>query len=233
VYRTSGEPSTPRARTGAARPDILRPLPGLSPYHYLGALLLALLHASLPTHWLPFVLFGHAHRWPRRKILRVTFLAGGGHVTATTALGFAVAWVGKETAERVEAAARPVAAAVLFVSALYFLARDLFAGRDTHSKSVHTAGGTGAVVALVAFLTFSPCGALLPAFFVAGPHGWGAVVILAALVGIVTIAAILVLVALAYEGASRVDLHVFERYEGRLIASLLAALGLAVLLLEP
>jgi hypothetical protein len=204
----------------------------VSPYHYLVALLLALLHASIPTHWLPFVLFGHARKWPRRQILRVTLLAGGGHVLATTALGFVAAWIGRETAERIETAARPVAAAVLFVAALYFLARDLFAGRDPHSKSVHAAGNVGAVAALVALLTFSPCGALLPAFFVAGPYGWRAVVSLAVLVGVVTIAAILVLVAVAYEGASRVDLHGFERYEGRLVAALLAALGLVVLLVH-
>ena len=203
----------------------------MNPFHYVLALLVALGHALLPTHWLPFVLFGRSQRWSKRRVQGVSLLAGGGHVVATTLLGVVAAWIGIETAERIGRAFRPVAASLLVLGALYFLARDLFAGEDPHSEKVHAAGKTGTVIALVAFLTFSPCEALVPAFFLAGPYGWGAVATLAALVSAVTVAAILVLVSVAYEGAARVDLHRFERYEGRLYAGFFGALAAGVIFL--
>lgn len=200
----------------------------MSPVTYLLALLVALGHALLPTHWLPFVLFGRAQRWSRRRVLGIAFLASGGHVLATAVLGLLAARVGAETADRIGSAFRPVAAALLVLGALYFVARDLFAGKDPHSERVHAAGRTGALVSLVTFLTFSPCGALVPAFVLAGPHGWRAVATLALLVSAVTVVAIVLLVAVAYEGAARVDLHRFERYEGRLYAGFFAALAAQV-----
>jgi hypothetical protein len=198
---------------------------------YILALLVALGHALLPTHWLPFVLFGHAQRWSRRRVLGVALLAAGGHIAATTLLGLVAAKMGKETAEWIGRAFRPVAASLLVLGAVYFLARDLFAGRDSHSEPVHRAGKTGGVVALVVLLTFSPCEALVPAFFLVGPQGWTAFLNLALLVSAVTVAAILVLVAVAYEGAARVDLHRFERYEGRLYAGFFAVLAAEVIFL--
>ncbi|HTK97058.1 MAG TPA: hypothetical protein VL379_03450 [Pseudomonadales bacterium] len=57
-------------------------------------LTVALLHAALPTHWLPFVLAGRRQNWARGKTLAIAALAGSGHVLFTIAIGAAIAGFG-------------------------------------------------------------------------------------------------------------------------------------------
>lgn len=51
---------------------------------------IALVHAALPTHWLPFVLAGRAQKWSSGRTLAITAAAGGGHAAFTSVLGLLV-----------------------------------------------------------------------------------------------------------------------------------------------
>src|SRR5207237_6594600 len=79
----------------------------------------AFLHASLPTHWMPFVMVGRARQWPRRKVLGVVALAGGGHVIVTTALGVAIAWLGFEMSQRFEEMVHWAIAGLLLAAGIF------------------------------------------------------------------------------------------------------------------
>src|ERR1044072_3620250 len=50
-------------------------------------LLVAFLHAALPTHWLPFVIVGRGQGWGAGKTLTVAAGAGIGHTLSTMLLG--------------------------------------------------------------------------------------------------------------------------------------------------
>ena len=41
-----------------------------------GALLLSLLHAAIPNHWAPVLAVARAERWPLRRAVGVTAVAG-------------------------------------------------------------------------------------------------------------------------------------------------------------
>ncbi len=50
---------------------------------------LGLVHTVIgPDHYLPFIVIGRARRWPLRKTLAVSFLAGLGHILSSVVLGF-------------------------------------------------------------------------------------------------------------------------------------------------
>lgn len=83
----------------------------------------AFLHAALPTHWLPFVLAGRAHKWSHAKTLVVTTLAGGGHVLFTIALGAIVAWFGIAVDRWTEGVFPWLAGGVLIAFGCWYLRR--------------------------------------------------------------------------------------------------------------
>src|SRR5580698_5591052 len=56
--------------------------------------IVAFLHSTIPTHWLPFVLAWRSQRWSRARLMAVTAFAASGHVLFTTALGVVVVWLG-------------------------------------------------------------------------------------------------------------------------------------------
>src|SRR5438477_9851560 len=77
----------------------------------LGALSIAALHALIPSHWLAFAVVARAQRWPMRRTLSLTALAGAGHVLMTIVLGIAVAAVGKSLLRSIPPALEHAAAA--------------------------------------------------------------------------------------------------------------------------
>jgi ABC-type nickel/cobalt efflux system permease component RcnA len=64
-----------------------------------GSLTLSVLHALIPSHWLPFVTIGQTERWSLRQTLTVTAIAGLAHTVSTTLLGVLVGLAGWQLAE--------------------------------------------------------------------------------------------------------------------------------------
>ncbi len=228
----------------------------------IAGLTVAFLHASLPTHWLPFVLAGRRQAWSRNKTLTITALAGSGHVLFTIALGVAVAWFGI-TLDRLIGGVFPfIAAGILICVGLYFVTRhghghDHFGGhghRESHNAAhAHenghpdhepaTAGlaiGTSkmrvsdrtVIIGLLAALTLSPCEGFLPVFIAGVKFGWSGFAVLCAVLGIATLAGMMLLTWLTLIGFQHAKFDRFERYESKILGALLISLGVAVLILE-
>src|SRR5688500_18254501 len=64
-----------------------------------GTVLLAVVHALIPNHWLPLVAVAKAEQWKPKEVTTVTFFAALAHVTGTVALGIILGVIGKELAE--------------------------------------------------------------------------------------------------------------------------------------
>jgi nickel/cobalt exporter len=124
----------------------------LSPVRSLAAMLLgtisiAALHALIPSHWLAFAIVGRARRWPMRRTLTVTLLAGSGHVLLTTVLGFVVAFAGKALIQLIPPQAEHAATAgLLIVLGAYFVASAQRSGGHSHA---HEHGQENAFAGLV------------------------------------------------------------------------------------
>ncbi len=102
----------------------------------LAGLIAALLHASLPTHWLPFVVAARAQGWSIQKTLGVNLAAGGGHVVFTAFLGFLIAWVGISLPEEMEHWTGWVGGMALISLGVYAIWRDR-RGKDPHILGHH------------------------------------------------------------------------------------------------
>jgi nickel/cobalt exporter len=72
-----------------AQPELLAPIAATG-------VVVAFLHAAIPTHWLPFVLAARGQGWSRARTLGVVALAGTGHVLLTALLGALLVFAGVE-----------------------------------------------------------------------------------------------------------------------------------------
>ena len=221
-------------------------------------LVAALLHASLPTHWLPFVLAARAQGWSMQKTLGINLAAGGGHVLFTAFLGFLIAWAGVSLPDHFEHWAVYTGGLALIALGAFAIWRHR-AGRDPHllghhhdahchhglpglpdSHEVHH--HTGAVVAahpvrsqaltiggLFALVSLSPCEAFLPIYVAGAGHGWSGFLVLTGVLVIGTIGGMLLLTWLTFHTVERMKFKWLERNEGAIIGVVLVALGTFVL----
>ncbi len=221
----------------------------------VGTLTIAALHALIPSHWLAFALVGRAKRWPVRRTLFVTILAGTGHALLTMILGLLVASVGKGLQRAIPPQAEHAATSgILILLGLYFvlpILRARLAGRppsphseeEPHDQAGSHAGHSHADHApdtlaqrlgsapsmmgvLVLGMTLSPCLDLLSVYVAASALSWPSLLLIGLLMATTTVAIMSLLVWLALRGLELLRLSWLERNEGLVVGVLLIALGI-------
>ena len=203
-----------------------------------GGFLAALLHAALPTHWLPFVAVGRAQGWSGAVTLAVAALAGAAHILSTAVVGSLLTVAG-EMAPWLTHVMPYAAAAVLAGFGVWYLYRAvartpaLAGGGVPVSESMSAerprVTDAAAIWGLVGFLAASPGEALLPVYVGAGVHGWGVVLLLTLAFAAGTILGMVLLTGLAMAGVERFKLQRWTRFEGVALGLVLLALSLFVL----
>ena len=195
-----------------------------------GTLLIAALHAVMPTHWLSFVLVARAQRWTRGRMLRVVLFSGLGHVMTTALVGLLAAALGKTAVLALEEHMdTPRPAMILLAFGLYYLVLGWRRSGHRHCQHDHSQdpirADRMAVGALFLEMTLSPCETLIPLFFAAGALPWTSLLIMAFLTSAVTLSLMAGLALLGLAGYSKIAFPWLERNERLVVGFLLAALG--------
>ena len=214
-----------------------------------GTVLIAALHALIPSHWLAFAVVGRQQGWTTRRTLTVTTLAGAGHVLLTVVLGLLLVGVGKQfTAKIPPVLEHAVTATLLIALGLYFLRAALRGGRHgghSHGHNLTDEGGTAehggvsgrfvrnptVVGALVLGMTLSPCLDLLSVYVAASSRPWPVLLLISLLMAVITIGLMTALVWLTLRGLQKLNLHWLEHNEGLAIGVLLMLLGVLLFFL--
>jgi sulfite exporter TauE/SafE len=202
-------------------------------------------------HSLPFVVLGKANGWSLRKTLGLTTVCGIGHVLSSVVLGLLGIGLGTAVAnlEAVEASRGSLAAWTLIVFGLVYagwaFARRRRSTRYAHQHDglVHTHADRGtthehtthrttvAITAWSLFIIFvlGPCEPLIPLLMIpAAGMGTGAVILVTAAFGIVTVGTMLGLVTLAYYGLRLQRMHWIERHAHIMAGLAIAASGVVI-----
>ncbi len=88
------------------------------------------------------------------------------------------------------------------------------------------------IIGLLAALTFSPCEGFLPVFVAGAKFGWSGFLVLCVTLAVATLAGMMLLTWLTLLGFQHARFDRFEKHEGKILGSLLIALGLVVLIVE-
>ncbi|HLN80209.1 MAG TPA: hypothetical protein VK392_03360 [Thermoanaerobaculia bacterium] len=196
------------------------------------------LHTAAPDHWVPFVALGRARDWSSRRTMGVTLLCGFGHVTVSALFGLAGLLFGvtliKSVGERMSALAPLLLIGFGVLYALWGLKRafapQLHGHPHRHYDHVHPESRTS-VWTLFLLFSADPCVAVVPLMFAAAPLGLGRTLGIVLLYEAATLATMLVLVLSARAGARLLRAPALERYGDAAAGGVIAAIGLAVVLL--
>ena len=192
------------------------------------AILIAALHATLPTHWMPFVLVGRAQGWRPRQILGVVAVAGLGHAVVTCLLGLLFAWVGDRVVDRLQGFEVPFTVAVLGLFGAWFLWKGR--GHSEAAGHVHEVnlGDRTAAISLILMLSLQPCGAAMPLFLSLGPMvPWTSMVLAALIMSGVTVLVMVGLTSATLAGVRQPQLEWAEHNEKLVVGALFFVLAAA------
>jgi nickel/cobalt transporter (NicO) family protein len=206
---------------------------------FLGSLLLSLIHALIPNHWIPLIAIGKTEKWSVRRTLWATTITGFSHTLSTIIVGIIVGIAGYKLSsgyQVVSTVAAPVILAGLgFIYVVLDLRNSHHHHHHHHGLHEHTPQQSGkagksrwhsilASLSIAMFLT--PCIEIEAYYFQAGTIGWSGILIVSAVYLLVTLLVMLLLVFLGIKGIQTFNTHFLEHHEKGITGIILIGLGL-------
>ncbi|MFZ5973773.1 MAG: hypothetical protein ACOYXA_19505 [Bacteroidota bacterium] len=194
---------------------------------FAGSLVLSILHALIPNHWLPVLAISRKENWSIGETTYVTFLSGLSHALSTILIGVVIGWLGVRLAENITSFAHLIAPIILIALGLFYIYQH---HRHKHfhlhpqSKPLSK---NKIVIGLAVAMFFSPCFEIEAYFLIAGAHGWKQVALLAILYTVVTVTGMVIWVRLAYRGLFKLNWHALEHNAGIITGVTLVVTGIA------
>jgi putative Mn2+ efflux pump MntP len=223
---------------------------------FFASLLLSVIHASIPNHWLPLIAIGKTEKWTLSEIMFGTAVTGFAHTLSTVIIGIIVGVVGYKLSASYGIISGIIAPAILVVLGAIYIIFDLKGTKHSHShftldKSHHdrdhdhehhhdhphilsvtqqtnkkTKWAVLSTLSLGMFLT--PCLEIEAYYFQASTIGWVGIWIVSAVYTFVTVGTMMLLVYLGMKGVKNIRSHFLEAHEKRISGIVLIVVGLVV-----
>ena len=192
-----------------------------------GSIIISVLHALIPNHWLPVLAIGRKEGWDLGETTRVTFVAGLAHVVSTVIIGILLGVIGKELSSSLESFTRVIAPSILILMGIYFI-RQHYEHKHfhIHEKEIEKKPRRSIIMALVIAMFLAPCMEIEAYFLMAGASGWYMMALIAAIYTIITIAGMLLWIRIVYKGLLKLNWHKWEHNAGIITGLTLVITGL-------
>lgn len=193
----------------------------------VGSITLSLIHALIPSHWLPLVTIGKAQGWDNARMARTTALAGLAHTVSTTLVGLLVSFAGVQFAQKEWLISGWIVPAILLAWGIWFLVQHYRHHAHSHIHGEQLRGRTypQLLASLVVMMFLSPCLEINAYFLSAGAQGIRAVATVALIYNLLTIGGMLLMATLTFKGLSHLD-HRWARHEQLITGLTLICLAL-------
>jgi nickel/cobalt transporter (NicO) family protein len=207
---------------------------------FIGSLVLSLIHALIPNHWLPLIAVSKTEEWTQSQTMWATIITGIAHIVSTIFIGIVVGLIGYKLAASYAVISETVAPSILIGLGLVYIVLDFRSHHHHHhdinldivepgmKKSRWIAILTTLSVAM--FLT--PCIEIEAYYFQAGTIGWTGIFIVSAVYLFTTVVVMLFLVYWGIKGARSFKSHYLEHHEKRISGLVLIVLGILALLVK-
>jgi putative Mn2+ efflux pump MntP len=210
----------------------------------LGSVLLSIVHALIPMHWLPIITIAKAEKWTDIQSVIATSIIAFFHMFSTVLVGVCVAFLGYRLSLIYEVYAKIFASLILILIGLYYLCNELMHKlghkwtflhfHHHHHEHVPTSPKNFKSLVLsmstVGFLT--PCLELETYYIGVGPYGWKAIGLVSLIYMLITIFLIVLLVYLGLKGVNSLKFAFFEKYEYQIIGAIMLLIGVSIYLLD-
>ena len=193
----------------------------------IGSLLISLLHAVIPNHWLPVLAIGRKEGWTLAETTRVTFISGLAHVVSTVLIGLLLGLIGSELTEHIEDFTKIIGPSILILMGFYFI-RQHFQHHHFHLEGdlVKKKSKKSIIIGLVLAMFLSPCMEIEGYFLLAGSQGWYLLAAISAIYSIITIAGMVIWIRVVYKGLLKLNWHKWEHNAGIITGLVLIITGI-------
>ncbi len=192
-----------------------------------GALIISLLHAVIPNHWLPIIAIGRKEQWTTAEVTKVTFACAMAHGISTIIIGVVLGFLGAKLNDDLTHFTNIIAPIVLIAMGLIFIYRHhrhkhFHITEEIKKKKTKTA----IITALVIAMFFSPCMEIEAYFLLAGTQAKWLVWFIALLYLSITTTGMVLLVRFAFKGILKLNWHSLEHNAGIITGLTLVATGI-------
>lgn len=195
----------------------------------LGSLLLSIIHALIPNHWIPLVIISRAEKWGWKETLSISAITAFSHTISTIILGIIIGLIGLELSSSYESVTSIVAPLILIFMGLIYFGLDQRHSRHEHlprESKVSSKSKLTIIITLCIAMFFSPCLEIETYYFTAGTYGWMGILTVSLVYLIVTVVGIVILVSLGCKGIERFKWHFLEHHEKKITGGVLILLGI-------
>lgn len=193
-----------------------------------GTILLAVIHALIPNHWLPLVAVAKAEKWEKSELMLVSSITASAHVLGTVILGIILGLVGSKLAHQYDEYVHVIAPVLLIVFGLIYFTVNLPHHHHAAKEDVeqYRKSKKKWIVIFVVMMFFSPCLEVESLFLAAGAYGLDDILLLALVYAAISISGIITLVMLAFRGVQLLKMHMIEHNEKRITGVVLIIVGI-------
>ncbi len=190
-----------------------------------GSLILSVLHALIPNHWLPVLAISKKENWSLRQTTSVTFIAGLSHALSTVIIGVVFSLIGLKLNDNYKSFTNLFAPIVLIALGMFFIYQH-YKHNHFHVHQQQSLSRNKVIISLAIAMFFSPCFEIEAYFLMAGSFGWWMVWVLAILYTIVTVGGMVIWVRIAYAGIIKFNWHQLEHNAGIITGVTLVITGI-------
>jgi nickel/cobalt exporter len=202
---------------------------------FFGILVLSLIHALIPNHWIPLIAISKTEKWTQRRTLWATAITGFAHTFSTIIIGIIVGIIGYKLSTSYQFISTIAAPIILVGLGIIYCALD-FRGNHHHlhepdhvpanSEKTDKSKWRAILTSLSVAMFFTPCIEIEAYYFQAGTIGWMGIFIVSAVYLVMTIVVMLLLVYLGMKGIQTFNSHFLEHHEKGITGIVLIALGI-------
>jgi len=200
---------------------------------FIGSLVLSLIHALIPNHWIPLIAISKTEKWSQRQTLWATAITGFSHTFSTILIGIIVGIVGYKLSASYNFVTTIAAPLILLGLGVVYVILD-FRGNyhhdHEHTPTITDKSGKSKWKSILTSLSIAmfltPCIEIEAYYFQAGTIGWMGIFIVSAVYLLITLIVMLLLVYLGIKGIQTFNSHFLEHHEKGITGFVLIALGL-------
>ena len=179
-----------------------------------GSLVLSVLHALIPNHWLPVLAISKKENWTLSQTTAVTLISGLAHALSTVIIGVIIGSAGVKLSSSVESFTLYIAPGVLIgIGLFYIYQHHRHKHFHLHAEPIAKAKSK-VIITLAIAMFFSPCFEIEAYFLLAGTKGWWMILLVASLYTVVTVSGMVLWVRLTYKGLVKLNWHALEHNAG-------------------
>ncbi len=193
----------------------------------IGIIIISLLHAIIPSHWLPVLTLSKTQKWSDKETLKITFLLGLAHVISTVILGAIISLLSFQLDKFFEHVFNIVAPVSLIILGIIFIHRH---HKHQHfhidQNQIKQKTKKQIIISLMLVMFFSPCLEVEGYFLLGGKHGLAMVLLLSSIYIVFSIIGMVLWMKIALAGTGKLNWHKIEHNAGLITGIVLIITGI-------